>query len=101
MKLFYDKDGRVVGSIEGMRPGIEDKVNIPGCEAIEAPREVRDKILDPHRPETDQHFRVSNGKVVRVGKRAEQKVKTSNDFLRTVGGSISQRYYQQKHKTKT
>lgn len=82
MRLFYDENGKIVGTFQGTSPGVEDKVKIPGTTAIIAPRDVASNILNPKKPHTEQYYEIRDSKVVEVTKKQIDKINSDKERMR-------------------
>lgn len=65
MKIFYDADGNVIGSIEGATPEIEAALGMPEA-AVEVQLEddLAKRVADPLDPLKPADISVDNGEVV-------------------------------------
>ena len=64
MKLFYNEDGVVVGSIEGATPEIEAGIKIPGTQEIQVPQELAERLESPTDSLHPHILRVENDEII-------------------------------------
>lgn len=64
MKIFYDDNGNIIGSIEGATADIEATLGMPGTNEVTAPVEIAQRLADPSDELTTQGISIQDGEVV-------------------------------------
>ena len=64
MKVFYEQDGNVVGTLEGANQDIEKNATMPGYEETRAPVDIAQRILNPNDPLLHTDLAVEDGRVI-------------------------------------
>ena len=58
MKIFYDKQGNVVGFVDGATDDIESGISMKGATEATVPDDIADRIVDPFDPLTHQDITI-------------------------------------------
>lgn len=66
MRLFYDRDGNIVGSFTGATPEIEAGLTMPGTEALAAPEDMAQRFNDPMDEAHPLSYQVIDGEIVPI-----------------------------------
>lgn len=62
MKIFYDQDGKVIGSVDG--PEAEAVADIGGLPSVDVPQGIKLDVLNPTHPLTVSDLTVVDGEIV-------------------------------------
>ena len=68
MKVFYDKDGNIMGAIEGASKTWEENIKHPIYDEATVPKETEEKIKNPDIPLGVYDLEIRNGGVVEPNK---------------------------------
>lgn len=64
MKLFYNSDGKVIGSFEGASAEIEQKVSMPDTSEVVVEQELIDRLNDGSDSLLPHLLRVENDEII-------------------------------------
>ena len=80
MKLFYNSEGKIVGSIESPIKEVEDGITMPDTTGVTAPLSVADRLRNPKNPLQIRHLRMKDGKIKEMSpKEKEREDDTHNE----------------------
>lgn len=66
MKIFYNENGVVVGTVEGALPDIEDKIDMPNTISMQAPEDIAIRLSDPKDPLNHTTLKIVDGVPVEI-----------------------------------
>ena len=64
MKLFYDENGKVIGSVTGASPEIEAAIKVPDTKEIYVPPELAEKLDSPDDALSPRDLCVENDEII-------------------------------------
>jgi hypothetical protein len=64
MKIFYDTENNIIGSIVGATENIEAQMEMPGLQGVTVSQDIQDRLNDPQNSLSISNLTIVDGELV-------------------------------------